>query len=883
MRNFLHTLLAAALLMAAGSCTKEAAEGQLQEALVTADDGTAIRESALQPDRMRIFVSEETAREIEADPTAYAQCHAAEGIVSIERTFPDAGEFEARSRRYGLHRWYDVCLAESLPLTKAGSSLKEISGIEKAEFIPRLCRPKYQDVGWRAATDASFGATPAAAGGFVFNDPYLNRQWHYINRGSSGRSGAKKGCDINVSRVWENYKPGSEDVIVAIVDGGIDYKHEDLADNMWRNSEMSGTQVYGYNFINDSYNISAESHGTHVAGIVAAVNNNGKGGCGVAGGDAQAGIPGVRLMSCQIFKEGSDDSGDDAQAIKWAADHGALICQNSWAYDEAQYMPSYAKRAVDYFNEVAGTDAEGNQTGPMKGGLVVFAVGNEETSEPTYPAAYKGVVSVSAIGSDYRLASYSNYGEWVTIAAPGGDDRDEIYSTIPNNRYTSFSGSSMAAPHVSGVAALIVANYGGEGFTRDNLLELLLRHTTDISGDNPARYPGLGLVNAYGSIASNTGEAPFEISGVTASADGRALKLVVSATPTTGDSSSWISGARIYYSETPFSGTDGIPFTSCIIRSECGETPFALECTELEYGKRYYIAAALTDEFGNLTPLSDISRIDIEANLAPVITPRQSQDNITVMAHENLVLEYDISDSYLDIVSISLDSDTPDLVSLEQEDGKVTVTIHGPGASPGGHYFTLGASDDSGMSSSLTVPYKVLDNRPPVLAKPFTDIIIQGGEAPVLDLGEHFSDPDGESLSYTVRLDNSSVLKTAVSEDKLSLIPQQYGQAVVEIVAGDAKGESVKASFRLLVRDQSKEVELYPNPVTDGTLHLRVGTPLEVTVTIHNAAGGAVLNQTLTVEPFDPAAIDLSALTAGVYSVTTTTKSSSVTRKIVKL
>ena len=428
-----------------------------------------------------------------------------------------------------------------------------------------------------------------------------------------------------------------------------------------------------------------------------------------------------------------------------------------------------------------------------------------------------------------------------------------------------------------------MANHGGDGFTRDNLLDLLLRHTTDISGDNGDRYPGTGLVNAYAAIASNTGETPFAISGMTVSAQGRALSAVISATPTTGDESSWISGARIYYSETPFSSTDGIPYTNCIIRSECGETPFAIECSNLEYGKHYYIAAALTDEFGNLTPLSAISQIDIEANRAPVITPRQSQENITVMAHENLVLEYDVSDSYLDIVSITLDSDTPGLVSLEQEDGTVTVTIHGLGAKPGEHYFTLCASDEFGLSSSLNVPYKVMDNRPPVLAKPFTDIIIQGGEAPVVDLGEHFYDPDGESLSYTVCLDNSSVLKTAVSENKLSLIPQQYGLALVEIVAGDAKGESVKASFRLLVRDQTKEVELYPNPVTDGTLYLRVGTTLELKVTIHNAAGGTVLNQTLTVEPFEPAAIDLSPLTAGVYSVTTTTQSASVTRKIVKL
>ena len=121
-----------------------------------------------------------------------------------------------------------------------------------------------------------------------------------------------------------------------MVDGGIDCDHEDLAANLWENPNRPG--VHGFNFMDNSINIIKTNHGTHVAGTIAAVNNNGKGICGIAGGDFAKGIPGVRLQSAQIFKDGEKGSGHGATAIKWGADNGAVISQNSWGYEDIDYV-----------------------------------------------------------------------------------------------------------------------------------------------------------------------------------------------------------------------------------------------------------------------------------------------------------------------------------------------------------------------------------------------------------------------------------------------------------------------------------------------------------------------------------------------------------------
>ena len=321
----------------------------------------------------------------------------------VSRAFSHGGKYEERMRRAGLHLWYDVEYDESIPLTRASESLNQIEGVEFVENLPvkRM----------HAATD-------------IFNDTYLNKQWHYYNQGNP-ITGLQVGCDINVLPAWEKGIKGKDNVIVAVIDAGVDVNHEDLKDNLWVGYDEKGNVIHGYDFVYNSYIIDADDHGTHVAGTIAAVNNNGIGVSGIAGGDAALGIKGAQIMSCQIFS--GDKGANEYDAFVWAANNGALIAQNSWGYSKAlnpnmNETPNVIKNAIDYFNQYAGCDENGQQLpdSPMKGGIVIFAAGNEGIAEG-YPASYEGCLAVSSVAGDYKLAYYSNFGSWIDIAAPGGD------------------------------------------------------------------------------------------------------------------------------------------------------------------------------------------------------------------------------------------------------------------------------------------------------------------------------------------------------------------------------------------------------------------------------------------------------------------------------
>lgn len=414
------------------------------------------------------------------------------GVESLERVFPYAGEFEERTRREGLHRFYHVTFRADVPETKAAEGLATVPGVLHA-------RPEHA---------ISLRST--------FNDPYYSKQWNLAN--------GPNGSDINVQAVWDRYTTGSQSVIVCVVDEPVDPSHEDLKANLWKDADGHT----GYNFARNSYDLSIRSengdgdigHGTHVAGVIAAVNDNGKGVCGVAGGDAAMDIPGVRVQSCAIFSgQKSATDKQSANAIKWGADHGALISQNSWGYTadgilgedpdgtitdkelEAfrsltiNAVPDF-KAAIDYFIKYAGCDNNGNQLpdSPMKGGLVIFAAGNENIDHDII-STYEPVVAVGASNRNNRKASYSNYGSWVDIAAPGGEKSDAgcIWSTLPLDPHISttgyggkdWAGTSMACPHASGVAALIVSYFGGPDFTADRCKEILLGGLEEFKGDKP--------------------------------------------------------------------------------------------------------------------------------------------------------------------------------------------------------------------------------------------------------------------------------------------------------------------------------------------------------------------------------------------------------------
>jgi subtilisin family serine protease len=296
----------------------------------------------------------------------------------------------------------------------------------------------------------------------VPNDAAFSRLWGLQN---TGQLGGTAGADVNAPAAWDLSTGG--DMTVGVVDTGIDYTHPDLTRNMWRNpgelpngvdDDHNGfvDDIYGVDFANDDEDpIDDSSHGTHVAGIIGAEGNNGIGGVGVNWS--------VHLMALKFLdKNGNGNTANAAEAIDYAVKAGARVINASWGGPAFSYALFKAIRNA------------GNQ-----GVLVVAAAGNEGSnsdSEPEYPASYDlpNVISVAATDAGDGLVDFSNYGaRTVDLAAPG----DDIYSTVPKfangSGYAYFSGTSMAAPFVSGAAALYLSRTPAATVTqlRDALLQ----------------------------------------------------------------------------------------------------------------------------------------------------------------------------------------------------------------------------------------------------------------------------------------------------------------------------------------------------------------------------------------------------------------------------
>ncbi len=422
-------------------------------------------------------------------------------IVSIERVFPANAENEKAMKAAGLHCWYLLEFADSQDIEEAALKLSPVAEISKIQYSLKLKKAYNGGKAIPAKGASTFVKAP-------FNDPELFWQWNYINNADQAISNVSHaGADINVAPAWE-LTAGDPNIIVAIVDEGVKYTHPDLAANMWVNSNPSeeyGMQdIHGYNFADNgpiTWNKVGDSgHATHIAGTIAAVNNNGVGVCGIAGGTGNN--DGVRIMSCQIFSgEKATTDVSASRAIIYAANHGASILQCSYGY-EAQTIVSDNRyltdspltvAAIDYFMSKSNCDA-------IDGGLVFFSAGNEGAPMSGYPAAYKEYISVTAFGIDGLPTDYTNFGPGCNIAAPGGEmttgnsPKAGILSTLCSESadgadYGYLQGTSMACPHVSGVAALGLsyALKKGKNFSREEFTSMVLTSVHDIE----SRFDGM--------------------------------------------------------------------------------------------------------------------------------------------------------------------------------------------------------------------------------------------------------------------------------------------------------------------------------------------------------------------------------------------------------
>jgi subtilisin family serine protease len=559
------------------------------------------------------------------------------GISKIKRVFPFSPKFEAKHRKYGLHLWYEVqfdSTKTAKEIIKQYTTLGEVDIVKpvyKKTRIDNLKKPVVFE-----PTSKKINTKNSSV--FNYDDPELKDQWHYDNDNRFGDDSS----DIDLFEAW-NTTSGRSDIIIAIVDQGVDFNHEDLKDNMWVNeAELNGEEgvdddqngyiddFHGTNF-NIPGAITPGDHGTHVAGTVGAVGNNGIGVAGVAGGDGSGN--GVKLMTTQVFDARSSGGVNFAEAIVYGADNGAVISQNSWGYNLPDYYEPEVLDAIRYFITEAG-----QYTGsPMKGGILFFATGNDGVDSTRYPGAFDEVIAVSATGPTGLPAPYTNIGDWVDISAPGGDmtnfgEEGGILSTITDNQYGYMEGTSMACPHVSGVAALVLSKIGNENLTPEDLRRIIINSTAPFRFQHNNKY-GKGILNAAKALIDDKRIPPNAITDLNAS---ETFHNEIRLAWTVPDDEDGFSPSNYYLaiSEEPITAANFENQGLFLVQNniESGET-FNINIGGLIKETNYWFAVKSLDQFENTSEISNV--LAVTTSSEPHFMSSTRNIDVTINVNDN--------------------------------------------------------------------------------------------------------------------------------------------------------------------------------------------------------------------------------------------------------
>ncbi|MTG97610.1 S8 family serine peptidase [Myroides sp. BIT-d1] len=849
------------------------------------------------------------------------------GAYKLKRVFPFAGKHEQMQVKENLHTWYTVWLDQqkvtpSIRSNKANIS-SDVVAYSEPVYEPRLESHTIKPINSLNVIEASNS---------FFNDPLFSKQWNLLNTGTVGnyQNGDQHiissiaGADINVIPAWEQ-ETGSSDIIVSIVDGGVDIYHEDLIDNLWINEgEIAGNgidddnngyidDIYGFNFVDEVGIIEPHDHGTHVAGVIAASNNNAKGISSIAGGNGKP-KSGVRIMSSQIFKNNPNYDANDpdsrpnisvkssnhsAAAIVYGANNGAVISQNSWGYDVGVKTPRVVKEAIEYFNKYAGNSGKTKKV--INGGIVIFAASNDNTEFKTYPAAEPDVIAVAAYAPDFSATWYTNYGSWVDIAAPGGSSRvgkkyphiagemtSGILSTISSSkgqsRYGYMQGTSMAAPHVSGIASLIISKYGNEAYTREDLKQRLL---TSVKGINANNYNtsmyydkmGKGFIDASVALSefdhSVKPAEPFFVDEHIKQGYS-SITLAWSSILAKEEKNTNIESYVIYKSkrEITNSNYDDNQVEKLEVPASYSNAEDVLKrtITDLKSGTTYYFAIKSFARNGKSSNLIIYpGGIATLTNKAPLISTNIDLSKpIEIAGNDQLEVVFTVKDPEDHTWDYVLSNSAQNY--HHRTGNQVYLKIFASKYYKGEHSVTLWVKDQYAAQSSMTIPFKVILKSPPRLKDQDKLIGVSYNQQESFDLQKIIFDEHPEKLSFKIKSVANDHITASLNKGELTVIGKKLGSSAVTVIAMDNHAQEVEFTLPVFVYKNKGIYSLYPTIATS-KVYVKLGQVVhgDVSLKIRDVTGRMVKKSSFNTSVLDPVKrtylVDINSLSPGKYEL----------------
>ncbi|HEY9551329.1 MAG TPA: S8 family serine peptidase, partial [Prevotella sp.] len=554
------------------------------------------------------------------------------------------------------------------------------------------------------------------------------------------------------------------------------------------------------------------------------------------------------------------------------------------------------KEAIDYFNENAG----GSKTKKplMKGGVVIFAAGNESTRQPTYPAAEENVISVAAFNPDYAASWYTNYGETVDIAAPGGTQpvgekypRTEglptsaILSTVPRaadgkGGYAYMQGTSMACPHVSGIAALIVSKYGSSTFTSAELRNRLLTgvkamNYNDYVDKNHFDGMGSGYIDAFAALQNYDMDAvPADPEFMADRSQSGYGSIKVAWKSGNSGANGTLHQYVLYASKRPITAanvnTDAVMAHRIAANYASANEVFERTNMRLENHTTYYFAVKAVARNGKESKLVALNTpVTTLNNTAPTIKADLEGNRITLAGKDIRTVNLTVADAEAHDWSYTLRHGS-NFADQRTANG-IALTIDASKYVPGIYPSEVVVTDEHGAETVFHMIVEIQSDRTPMLKKEAPQAIHVGqGAQLTLGLADLIDDEDLGSTTY--ELETDAKIGAALHDGRLVITGKEWGESYVEIKATDKHRQTGVFRIPVFVYQNEGIYALYPT-VTTATLYVKLGDVVngEMAMRIRNAAGKSVMQQAFNTTTIDAQKrtllVDVSKLVPGRYTM----------------